>query len=93
LISAGELDPLDPAGFGDYVEGNSFWYGYPSNNLFLLNLFLVRPATTWTNADCGPETGPGDYGEALRCKAMLVAYLFYGLALHEIEEQDPDITT
>jgi hypothetical protein len=93
LISAGDLDPLDPTDFDIYVDGDSFWYDYPGNNQFSMNLFLLGAATTWTNVTCGPDTGPGDYGDTLGCEAMSVAYLFYGLALHEIEEQDTDIIT
>jgi hypothetical protein len=46
LISPSDLDLLDLTDFDIWVDGNSFWYNYPNNNYFLLNLFVLGPATT-----------------------------------------------
>lgn len=93
LISAGDLNPLHPTDFNTYVAGDRFSYGYPANTQFSISLSLLGPATTWSKITCGSATGPGDYGDTLGCEAMSVAYLFYGLALHELEDQDTDIIT
>lgn len=92
-IDGADLDPLDPADFGTYVDGNIFTYVYPEDTQFSIDLQIAGPATTWTHVACGSTTGPGDYGDTLGCEAMSVAYLFYGIALNEIEQQDTDIHT